>query len=190
VTHIYAVPLLWNNVAKAFLRKARLQGEQTYEKLINASDISIKLQRRLGRAGRKLVSKLFFKELQQKLVGDSIQFMISGGGHIQPETLKIINSIGYPLVSGFGMTETGIDSVELSGSIDRKLDASVGKPFAPMEYRIVYENPGDRTGELQNARGYPFGRMVDGVYIAREVAGFLPAISSAKRTGVTTSKAV
>ncbi len=173
VTHIYAVPLLWNNVAKGILRKAKLQGEETYDKLMNASDISIKLQRRLGKTGRKLVSKLFFKDLQQRLVGDSIQFMISGGGHIQPETLKVINSIGYPLVSGFGMTETGIDSVELSGKIDRKLDASVGKPFEPMEYRIVYENPGDRTGELQ-IRGDAIhsGRMVDGVYIAREEGWF------------------
>lgn len=173
VTHIYAVPLLWNNVAKGILRKARLQGEQTYEKLINASDISIKLQRRLGKTGRKLVSKLFFKDLQQKLVGDSIQFMISGGGHIQLETLKIINSIGYPLVSGFGMTETGIDSVELSNSIDRKLDASVGKPFEPMQYRIAYEREGDNTGELQiRGEAIHSGRMVDGVYIAREDGWF------------------
>ena len=173
VTHIYAVPLLWNNVAKGILRKAKLQGEAVYEKLINASDLSIKLQRRFGKVGRKLVSKLFFKDIQQKLVGDSIQFMISGGGHIQPETLKIINSIGYPLVSGFGMTETGIDSVELSDDIDRKLDATVGKPFAPMQYRIVYERPGDKTGELQiYGKAIHSGRMVDGVYIPREEGWF------------------
>ncbi|MGI5918128.1 MAG: aminotransferase class I/II-fold pyridoxal phosphate-dependent enzyme [Christensenellales bacterium] len=173
VTHIYAVPLLWNNVAKGIVRKAKLQGEEVYDKLMNASDLSIKLQRRLGKTGRKLVSKLFFKDLQQKLVGDSIQFMISGGGHIQPETLKIINSIGYPLVTGFGMTETGIDSVELSDDIDRKLDASVGKPFAPMQYRIVYERPGDKTGELQiYGKAMHSGRMVDGVYIPREDGWF------------------
>ena len=173
VTHIYAVPLLWNNVAKSILRKAKLQGDQVYEKLINASDMSIKMQRNLGKAGRKMVSKMFFKDLQQKLVGDSIQFMISGGGHIQPETLKVINSIGYPLVSGFGMTETGIDSVELSDDIDKKLDSCVGKPFSPMEYRIVYENPGDRTGELQiRGEAIHSGRMVDGVYIAREEGWF------------------
>ncbi len=172
VTHIYAVPLLWNNVAKGIVRKAKLQGEDTYDKLMNASDLSIKLQRRLGKAGRKLVSSLFFKDIQQKLVGDSIEFCISGGGHIQPETLKIINSIGYPLVSGFGMTETGIDSVELSGKIDTKLDASVGKPFFPMEYRIVKQG-GAETGELQiKGEALHSGRMVDGVYIAREDGWF------------------
>ncbi len=171
VTHIYAVPLLWNNVAKGIIRKAKLQGEKTYEKLINASDLSIKIQRRLGASGRKLVSKLFFKELQQKLVGGGIQMLISGGGHIQPDAIKLINSIGYNLVSGFGMTETGIDSVELSNDIDKRLAASVGKPFSPMEYRIVYEKQGDRTGELQiRGEAIHSGRMVDGVYIARETS--------------------
>lgn len=172
VTHIFAVPLLWNNVAKGIVRKAKLQGEKTYDMLMNASDLSIKLQRRLGKTGRKLVSSLFFKDIQQKLVGDSIQFLISGGGHIQPEALKIINSIGYPLVTGFGMTETGIDSVELSTKMDTKLDASVGKPFYPMEYRIVKQD-GAETGELQiRGEAIHSGRMVDGVYIAREEGWF------------------
>jgi acyl carrier protein len=172
VTHIYAVPLLWNNVAKGILRKAKMQGEATYEKLLNACDLSIKIQRRLGKVGRKLVSGLFFKDIQEKLVGSSIQFMISGGGHIQPETLKIINAIGYPLYSGFGMTETGIDSVELTGKIDNRLDAGVGKPFKPMEYRIVKEREDAVSGELQiRGEAIHSGRMVDGVYIARENEG-------------------
>ena len=171
VTHIYAVPLLWNNVAKGIINKAKLQGEKTYEKLINASDLSIKIQRRFGGFGRKLVSKLFFKDLQEKLVGGGIRMLISGGGHIQPEAIKLINSIGYNLVSGFGMTETGIDSVELSNDIDKRLAASVGKPFFPMQYRIVYEKPGDRTGELQiKGEAIHSGRMVDGVYIERETS--------------------
>ena len=171
VTHIYAVPLLWNNVAKNILRKAKLQGEKTYDKLLNASDISIKLQRKLGKAGRRLVSRTIFKDLQQKLVGGGIQFLISGGGHIQPEAIKTINSIGYHLVSGFGMTETGIDSVELSNDIDKCISASVGEPFYPMEYRIVYEKEGDKSGELQiRGEAIHSGRMVDGVYIARETS--------------------
>ena len=173
VTHIYAVPLLWNNVAKGILRKAKLQGEKTYDKLQNASDLSIKIQRLMGNFGRKLVSKLFFKELQQKLVGDSIQFMISGGGHIQPETIKLINAIGYPLVNGFGMTETGIDSVVLNMHIDKRIESSVGKPFEPMEYRVVPLTEECNVGELQiRGNAIHSGRMVDGVYIAREPGWF------------------
>lgn len=171
VTHIYAVPLLWNNVAKSIVRKAKLQGEKTYEKLMSAVELSIKLQHRLGKLGRTIVSKVIFKDIQQRLVGSSIQFMISGGGHIQPEALKIVNALGYHLVSGFGMTETGIDSVELSNDIDYCLDSCVGKPFKPMEYRIVYAKEGDKTGELQlRGEAIHSGRMVDGVYIPRDTS--------------------
>ncbi len=46
-----------------------------------------------------------------------------------PETMRIINDIGYPLYNGFGMTEAGITSVELSHNIDDRLEASVGKAF-------------------------------------------------------------
>ena len=60
------------------------------------------------------------------------------------------------------MTETGIDSVELSNDIDKRLSASVGKPFSPMEYRIVYEKEGDKTGELQIRERIHSSRMVDG----------------------------
>ena len=69
------------------------------------------------------------------------------------------------------MTETGIDSVELTNDIDRCLDASVGKPFSPMEYRIARAKAGDETGELQiRGEAIHSGRMVDGVYIQRETA--------------------
>ena len=172
VTHIYAVPLLWNNVAKSLLRKAKMEGEKTYDKLVGAAELSIKLQRRFGLLGKFIASKVFFKDLQQKLVGDSIQFMISGGAHIKPEAIKLVNALGYHLVSGFGMTETGINSVELSNNIDHCIAAGVGKPFEPMEYRLLKENPEDKTGELQ-LRGDAIhsGRMVDGVYIPRDLSG-------------------
>ncbi len=170
VTHIYAVPLLWNNVARSILRKAKAQGQDTYNKLINVSELSVKLQRNLGRLGKIIVSKILFRDLQKKLVGSDIQFMISGGGHILPETIKLINAIGYHLVSGFGMTETGIDSVELSNDIDLCLSASVGKSFSPMEYRVACDKDVVKTGELQ-IRGDAIhsGRMKDGVYIPRDI---------------------
>jgi 8-amino-7-oxononanoate synthase/acyl carrier protein len=165
VTHIYAVPLFWNNVASGIVRKAKLQGQD--EKLLKFVDKSIGLQRRLGKQGRSAASGLFFKKLQQNLVGPDIKFMISGGGHIQPETLRIINGIGYHLVSGFGMTETGINSVELSNDIDTILKASVGKPFTPSEYRIDYE---DNIGELKiRGEALHSGRMIDGVFIGRDM---------------------
>jgi Long-chain acyl-CoA synthetases (AMP-forming) len=192
VTHVYAVPLLWNNVAKGILRKARMQGEATYEKLLGACDISIRLQRRLGSAGRKIVSRLFFREIQEKLVGSSIQFLISGGGHIQPETLKVVNAIGYPLYSGFGMTETGIDSVELSNKIDSRLDASVGRPFS--RWNTVFCG---KTGTLNRVScRYAAKRYTRAAWWTacisrarpRMAAGSRRGISRARRMGIITSK--
>ena len=168
VTHIYAVPLLWNNVAKSLLRKARLQGEKTYDKLISFCDLSIRLQRRFGSLGKSIASKVFSGTCSKSSSAAASSFDQRRWTH-SAEALKVVNGIGYHLVSGFGMTETGIDSVELSDDIDRKLDASVGRPFAPMEYRIVREKPDDATGELQiRGEAIHSGRMVDGVYIARE----------------------
>jgi 8-amino-7-oxononanoate synthase/acyl carrier protein len=166
VTNIYAVPLFWNNVATGIVRKARLKGQE--EKLLNGIDKSLVLQRRLGKLGRVIASRLFFKDLQANLVGGDIRFMICGGGHVLPETLRILNGIGYHLVVGFGMTETGINSVDLSDNIDLILKASVGKPFVPTEYRIKVENG---IGELQ-IRGDALhsGRMIDGAFVAREKA--------------------
>ena len=165
VTNIYAVPLFWNNVAAGILRKAKLQGQD--EKLLKFIDKSISLQKRLGKAGKAIASNLFFKKIQQNLVGPDIKFMVSGGGHILPETLRIINGIGYHLVSGFGMTETGINSVELTNDMDAILNASVGKPFEPAEYRIDYK---DNTRQLMiKGEALHSGRMIDGVYIARNM---------------------
>jgi len=165
VTNIYAVPLFWNNVATGIMRKAKLRGQD--ERLRNGIDKSISLQRRLGRLGRVIASKLFFKELQSNLVGSDIKFLICGGGHVLPDTLRIINGIGYHLVVGFGMTESGINSVELSDDIDLILNASVGKVFVPTEYRIQYDSG---VGELQiKGEALHSGRMTDGVYIPRDM---------------------
>ncbi len=165
VTNIYAVPLFWNNVATGIVRKAKLQGQE--EKLQKYIDKSIGLQRKFGKLGKTIASRLFFKNIQQNLVGPDIKFLISGGGHILPETLRVINGIGYHLVSGFGMTETGINSVELGNDIDTILKASVGKPFRPTEYKIEYEG---ELGELKiKGDALHSGRMIDGVYIARDM---------------------
>ncbi len=163
------MPLLWNNVAKGLLRKAKQQ--KTYGKLKKAMDISIFLQRRFGKLGRLFAATVLFNDLQSKLVGNSIQFMISGGAHIKPETIRVINALGYHLVSGFGMTETGINSVELSNNIDKCIAAGVGKPFAPMEYSLKKTSESDSVGELLiRGEAIHSGRMIDGEYVQRDLS--------------------
>ena len=53
--------------------------------------------------GTKVGKKLFKKSVLSNLAGDSIEIIISGGGHLLPETLKVISGIGYYTICGFGM---------------------------------------------------------------------------------------
>ncbi len=165
VTHIFSVPLFWNKVVQGIVRKAAQGGakrEKMFERMLN---LSYTIQNNMKRNGRKIVSGSIFKGVQENLVGSSVRFMISGGGHILPETIRIINSIGYPLYNGFGMTETGVTSVERSYDISKRVESGVGIPFDSIKYKIA---GGKDVGELYiSGDSLHSGRMVDGKYVAR-----------------------
>lgn len=168
VTHIFNVPLFWNNVAQGIMRKVRQGGERRQKQFETLSKISHAMQKNMKRSGRKILGASALKSIQQELIGSSVRFLINGGGHIVPETMRIINDIGYPLYNGFGMTEAGITSVELSHNIDDRLEASVGKPFASVEYRVLQNGADSNVGELVIKGESLFsGRMVGGRFVPR-----------------------
>ena len=135
VTHIFAVPLFWKMVEKGLLNELKKMDEKTINKFHKGQNICLKLQHLFPVWGVKK-SKKIMKKVTSKLFGESVQFMISGGAYIHNDTLKLFNSLGYPLYNGYGMTEIGITSVELGDSYDR-LKNSIGKPFKSIEYKIV-----------------------------------------------------
>ena len=151
VTHIFAVPLFWNRVYEQAMRTIRGRGEQTWTRFRKG----LRLARRLARFPLlgALFSRLAFREVRDNLFGDSIRFLISGGSAIRPEVLAFFNGVGYRLANGYGASEIGIGSVELSAS-SRWLDPGfVGKPMSSLEYRINAE------GELL-VRGKAVARTV------------------------------
>ena len=164
VTHFFAVPLVWNNIAQGITRKMAMADEKTKAKLSKGIERSLKHQDKSGKKGekrRKTVAKLF-SSVHQNLLGTDIRFLISGGGHIIPETLKTLTAIGYPIHNGFGMTEAGITSVDLSGGLKDRLDGSVGSPFSSCKYQI------SKDGELMICGKSIFsGRMIAGKYVPR-----------------------
>lgn len=164
VTHVFAVPMLWNNLAQGVTRKIAMADDKTQTKLEKSIAKSLKHQQKSGKKGekrRRTVSKLFSK-VQNSLLGSDIRFIISGGGHLIPETMRTITAIGYPLHNGFGMTEAGITSVDLSGSAEERMDGSVGSPFSCCNYKISPE------GELSISGDSIFsGMMKDGKLIRR-----------------------
>ena len=167
VTHIFCVPMFWNSVAQGILRKVKQGGEKKQKLFDRMSKLSYAMQSGMKNTGRKLAAGSIFKGVQNELVGGSVRFMISGGGHVLPETLRIINSIGYPLYNGFGMTEAGITSVELTYDIQLRLRGSVGVPFKSVEYKIDAKE-GETVGELLiKGDSLHSGRMIDGQYVPR-----------------------
>ncbi|MDE6411903.1 MAG: non-ribosomal peptide synthetase [Clostridia bacterium] len=128
VTHIYSVPLMWETIYKEACKTIRARGERTEKKFRRG----LKLSKSLGAGFRKLA----FKEVRENIFGESIQFLISGGSAISSEVLTFFNGIGYHLADGYGMTEIGITSLEISNKQKYLNGGSVGYPFHHTEYGI------------------------------------------------------
>ncbi|MBQ4170043.1 MAG: AMP-binding protein, partial [Ruminococcus sp.] len=132
VTHIFAVPLFWEKVCEQAMRTISERGEKTVKKFEKGMNIS----RKLGdSAFSDLFSKKAFREVRDGMFGESVQFMITGGSYISPQVLEFFNAIGYRLADGYGMSEIGITSVELSSKRSLLNSCSVGMPMMGMEYK-------------------------------------------------------
>ncbi len=134
VTHIFAVPLLWSAVEKS-LRKEASKDPETSAKLEKGLKISRKLQKLSPKLGGA-VARSLFRGVRAQIFGESVQFCISGGSAIKESTLDLLNGIGYPLCNGFGMSEIGITSVDLSRNMGDRVKGSIGHPFDSVQYRI------------------------------------------------------
>lgn len=141
VTHIFAVPLFWDKVYEEALRTIHSRGEETEKKFQKGMALMDKLKTKTKLS--RTVSKLLFGEVRDNLFGDSPSFLISGGGCIREEVLRFFNHLGYHLSNGYGMTEIGITSVELSDNPGILISGSVGHPVESVEYRVTEE------GELE-----------------------------------------
>lgn len=142
VTHIFAIPLLWDSLAEGILKEAAQTGQS--EKLERAVGLALRLQNAVPALSRFLVP-LMFRQVAEKTLGSSVQFCISGGGACRRDTMRIVNGCGYHLENGYGMTEIGIASVTLEKKAGSRDGSSVGKPFPSLRYRI---GDGDRLNVL------------------------------------------
>ena len=79
-------------------------------------------------------------KVKANILGKNVKYCISGGGYLSNETLRTINGLGYPLYNGYGMTEIGVTSVELSKDVKVRLCGRIGHPLHNVEYKINNEN--------------------------------------------------
>ncbi len=131
VTHIFAVPMVWESICKIAMRKIKAKGENTLRNF----NRSCTLVNSLGKSGDLIASHLL-GEVREAIFGDSIRFLITGGSNISPETVRFFNGIGYHLVNGYGMTEIGITSFEKSRKRKDVNKCSIGAPFGYTEYAL------------------------------------------------------
>jgi len=111
VTNLYCIPMFFNALATGITKQ-------------------------LGGKDVRNLSWLAKYFIRKKTLGTKIRILITGGGHIPESTLEVINGVGYPLYNGFGMTETGIISVERSLDPDQRNKGSIGTPFTLTEWKL------------------------------------------------------
>lgn len=138
VTHIFAVPLLWNAVNKSLHKQLESMDQKTKDKFMHTIHFNNRLQSGFPKLGNFIARKIF-KKVRSKVFGETPIFLVSGGSDILDETLRVINGLGYHLYNGYGMSEIGITSVDLSKKAKQRVAGSIGKPFSQVEYKISEE---------------------------------------------------
>ena len=134
ITHVYSVPLFWDSLALSLKRKFAMQSEdkqKLLDKMIayNLKEIGVK---EAGLAGNPIA----VDKVKRLLLGNKVKYCISGGGYLSSDTLRTINGLAYPLYNGYGMTEIGVTSVELSQDVKQRLLGQIGHPLHGVEYKI------------------------------------------------------
>jgi len=139
VTHVFAVPLLWHTIEKTVLREVAQRDEKTQQKFSKGMALSLKVQNLFPKLGEHFAAKIF-KEVREKVFGDSVKFCISGGSALKESSMNMINALGYHLVSGYGMSEIGIVTADFAKKPKEKVPVSVGKPFESIELKVDNSN--------------------------------------------------
>lgn len=116
--------------------------EKIYQKVnLNAKGLKkiiLKLALKIGGAFKRksflwnIAYKVVFSKIHQK-TGGNVRFLVTGGAPIPVHVEEFFNSVGLPVVQGYGLTET---SPIVTGNLDEKV-GSVGKPLENLEVKIA-----------------------------------------------------
>lgn len=157
VTHIFAVPLLWDSLANGIKKEAESSG--LTDRLNKGIELSLKIQNFSPALGRVIVPRLMHS-VQSKALGSSVRFCISGGGICRNDTFRIVNGCGYHLENGYGMTEIGIASVTLKNKASRRDGKTVGHFFPSLKTCIGADNRLSVKGTSCYAYRYKDGKAI------------------------------
>ncbi len=160
---LLAVPLLATNLATGLEKKVAKEpvGKRAAFRLLKGT--SLVLQHVAPGLGRTVARRLLFRPVLGKLLGGDVKCIILGGSHTPAEQMQTLSALGYFTVSGFGMTETAITSVETSRSLRTRVSGSVGRPLKNVLYKVIPDGEKANRGEmLIKGRSLHTGQLVDG----------------------------
>ncbi len=170
VTFLCAVPLLANNLSVSLSKKAALEGKRRYAAFRLARRLSLTLQSVSPELGMDFARRVLFKDVLSRLLGPDLRCIILGGSHTPEEHMRTISALGYYTVSGFGMTETAITSVETAMKLKTRTSGSVGRPLESAEYRVQSDGKRSGCGEMYiRGRSVHTGRLKDGQLIGPDL---------------------
>ena len=139
-TVLFGVPVLFESICKGIMKK--IEEQPTGKKLL------VKLLSTTNKASIKVfkanIGKIFFREIHDAM-GKSMRLMVSGGAPISKGILIRMSSLGFPIIEGYGLTETA--PVISINNMETLKFGSVGKPLEGVEVKIVDANEQD-IGEI------------------------------------------
>jgi long-chain acyl-CoA synthetase len=94
VTMILGVPRFYNLLHKGIMTK------------INSSSAAKKIFALARRLSSRTISKKLFKKVHEQF-GGNVKYMISGGASLDADVDKDFRTLGFEILSGYGMTECG-----------------------------------------------------------------------------------
>ncbi|MCI5565227.1 MAG: aminotransferase class I/II-fold pyridoxal phosphate-dependent enzyme [Clostridiales bacterium] len=163
VTHLMAVPVLANNLSVSLSKKLAKEKRLKRYAFKASRSVSLALQAVAPGAGLDFARRVLFRKVVDQMLGRDIRCIILGGSHTPKEHMRTLSALGYYTVSGFGMTETGVTSVETGMNVFKRTSGSVGRPLRSAEYRVKPEDGQEKRGEM-DIRGNTLhtGRLVEG----------------------------
>jgi long-chain acyl-CoA synthetase len=91
-------------------------------------------------------SAWLFASLRHR-IAPRLRLLVSGGAPLEPDLARNIRALGWPVASGYGLTETSpILTFNMPGLCPVK---SAGRPLPGVQLRIAEPAPGLRHGEVQ-----------------------------------------
>ena len=125
-THMAIVPRLLQLIYSGILQKVRDKGKE------KQFSLALKIARKLPYTPRKIL----FREIHKKF-GNKLQYFICGGAPLDKELEQFYDTIGLPIVQGYGLTETS--AVLTANLLEQRKLSSIGTIIPSVRIKINKE---------------------------------------------------